>query len=128
VADGSASVRAPAAITLHISPFPISTLSARVEMAVLRGLHASKTSVDGGVDGVTSDGIALQVTVTRRVGRQKLDLMVRGMQRHGLSDGWLIAPSFGAGIGPEISRLRLLGVTVTPVMLQLSWQGGINGS
>jgi hypothetical protein len=116
-------VVAPASIVLRIGPYPVGTLARRVELALLRGLNASRPGVDGGVDGITAEGVGLQITLSRSVARPKLDLFAAGMRRHGLREGWLIAPSFGQGVVAEAERLAAHGLVIQLVSLQLLWTG-----
>jgi hypothetical protein len=96
---------APGRLVVSVTTFPVISLSRRVEAAVNERLGATRVHDDGGVDGITTDHIAVQTTMGV-AGRPKVDSFVAGMRRHGLSRGLLVAPRFSLRLQRELDRLR----------------------
>mgnify|MGYP001226822532 CR=1 FL=1 len=83
-----------------------------VEAMVNEALNASKPDDDGGVDGITPDGCAIQTTIEPTVSRAKVDALVAGMERHGLQRGLVVGKRLSSGAKKEIERLQAQGVQV----------------
>jgi hypothetical protein len=91
-----------------------------VEAAVNDHYGAVKVRDDGGVDGVTTDRVAVQTTLST-AGRPKVDTLVAGMRRHGLIRGLLVAPRFSTRLQRELDRLNEHeGIDVQLVVLDLT--------
>ncbi len=83
------------------------------EAIVNDAFDATKPNPDGGVDGITPDGTAIQTTMMDAVGRQKVDLFAAGMKRHGLNQGILVGRRITNGAVQEMERLEESGLKIT---------------
>jgi DNA modification methylase/ParB-like chromosome segregation protein Spo0J len=78
----------------------------RFEQEVNQRFGATKPAEDGGVDGITPEGVGIQTTLQAGVGRQKVDLFAAGLRRRGLTKGKLVGRYVGKGARHELDRLR----------------------
>lgn len=98
--------RVLAALSPYGSRSELSRTGHAVQHVVNNHFGAVKPADDGGVDGLTADGTAIQTTIAGPVDRKRIDAFAAGMRRHESVRGVLVAREFNRNVDAELDRLR----------------------